>query len=103
MIEFFIFIVIIVACSYTSWNIGLESGGEKMLDNLERAKIIKIDQNDNVTADCDHVYNTINKERNDEIFSKMSQKIEDTTQTEKQTYINRLMKNGFRGYITEMS
>jgi|TARA_B110000503_G_C6763164_1_gene256302 hypothetical protein len=52
-IYYAITVVLIIGSAYTSYRIGVREGAGSMLNYLQANKVINIDKNDNITANCD--------------------------------------------------
>jgi hypothetical protein len=46
--EYIIFVCCVLGVGFSSYNIGMKQGGEKMIDMLELIGIITVDENDDV-------------------------------------------------------
>lgn len=42
-----------IGLAFTSYNIGIKEGAEKMLDKLEEIRIVNVDKEGRVSANCD--------------------------------------------------
>jgi len=45
-------LILILGAAYTSYRIGIREGAESLLSFLEEARVINIDDKDNITPNC---------------------------------------------------
>ena len=45
-------LIVILGAAYTSYRIGIREGAESLLDFLEEAGVINVDDKDNITPNC---------------------------------------------------
>ncbi len=50
MLEYFIIMILMVGCSYTSYSIGVKTGAEGCLKELLKIKVIHVDNDGNLKA-----------------------------------------------------